>query len=301
VRRPAAPRLLCLLLCLASAAHLASAADLAPAADRTAHSLWALHGARNTVYLMGSIHVLRASDYPLDKTLMDAYADSASLAMEVNLAAVDLADVQKDMLASALLPAGTTLRTVLGRERYDKARELARDAGADLTLFDPYAPWFVAEAVTQLEIQRQGFEAQSGVEMFFLARARTDAKSVVGLETVQDQIALFTALPLSTQADYLVSSLEDAHDRPQELDAMVAAWRHGDAAWFAAEIAREFGADSALYQSLLVARNRHWLPRIEAMLKTDQNVLVIVGTGHLVGHDGLLDLLQKDGIVATQQ
>jgi uncharacterized protein len=123
---------------------------------------------------------------------------------------------------------------------------------------------------------------------------------VAGLETVHDQIALFQNMPLSAQADYLISSLEQAHDLPKEVDAMVRAWQRGDTAWFANQIKSELGGDPKLYQSVLVARNRKWLPKIEAMLKEDKNYLVIVGTGHLVGQGSVIELLKQDGIGATQ-
>jgi uncharacterized protein YbaP (TraB family) len=51
----------------------------------------------------------------------------------------------------------------------------------------------------------------------------------------------------------------------------------------------------------LVARNRKWVPKIEALLDDDRNYLVIVGTGHLVGQGSVIDLLKKDGIGATQR
>jgi uncharacterized protein YbaP (TraB family) len=82
---------------------------------------------------------------------------------------------------------------------------------------------------------------------------------------------------------------------------MVRAWKRGDTRWFEAEMSEEFGKDPALYQSLLVARNRHWIPRIEALLDDDKNYLVIVGTGHLVGRDNVIELLKKDGVGATQR
>jgi uncharacterized protein YbaP (TraB family) len=82
---------------------------------------------------------------------------------------------------------------------------------------------------------------------------------------------------------------------------MVTAWKRGDTRWFASEMATEFGKDPALYQSLLAARNRKWLPKIEALLNQDKNYLVIVGTGHLVGRDSVIDLLNKDGVGATQR
>ena len=270
-------------------------------ADGPLHALWELHGKHNTVYILGSIHVLRPSDYPLAPAVLNAYGNANSILMEVNLSEIDLQGMQTELLASARLPEGKTLPAIMGDARYQRAQVLAREVGVDLGIFDAFAPWFAAEAISQMQLQQLGFQPQSGVEMFFLERARTDGKSVAGLETVHDQIALFNALSMDEQADYLVSSLEEAHDLPKEVGAMVHAWANGDTQWFADELKSEIGRDPVLYDSVLVARNRKWVPKIEALLNDDKNYLVIVGTAHLVGQGSVIALLKKDGIAAAQK
>jgi len=244
---------------------------------------------------------LRLKDYPLAPVMLEAYGNAQSVLMEVNLEEISSAQVQAKMLASAILPEGKTLPDVLGRQRYGRADALAHEVGIQLSLFDQFAPWFAAEAISQLQLTQLGFQPEAGVEMYFMERARNDGKSVAGLETVHDQISLFQNMPLDTQAEYLVSSLEQAHDLPTEVDSMVHAWQHGDTQWFANQLQSELGQDPRLYQSILGARNRKWVPKIEALLNDDKNYLVIVGTGHLVGRGSVIDLLKKDGISATQR
>src|ERR1700722_2592426 len=270
-------------------------------ADGALHSLWELHGKHNTVYLLGSIHVLRLSDYPLPPVMLEAYGHANAVIMEVNLEEIASAEVQSEMLTSAILPDGKTLPDVLGQQRYGRADALAHEVGVELSAFDQFAPWFAAEAISQLQLTQLGFQPEAGVEMYFMERARTDGKSVAGLETVHDQISLFQNMPLDTQAAYLISSLEQAHDLPKEVDSMVQAWQHGDTHWFANQLQSELGRDPRLYESVLAARNRKWIPKIEALLNDDKNYLVIVGTGHLVGQGSVIELLKKDGIGATQR
>jgi uncharacterized protein len=270
-------------------------------ADGALHSLWELHGKHNTVYLLGSIHVLRQSDYPLAAPVLDAYANAKSLLMEVNLEEISSEQVQAEMLGSAMLPEGKTLPEILGSRRYERANVLAREVGVDLSNFDPFAPWFAAEAISQMQLAQLGFQPEAGVEMYLLKRARTDGKSVDGLETVHDQISLFQNMSMDTQAEYLMSSLEQAKDLSSQVDSMVQAWKRGDSQWFVNQMHSELGRDPALYQAVLGSRNRKWLPKIEALLNDDKNYLVIVGTGHLVGPGSVIDLLKKDGIGATQR
>jgi hypothetical protein len=245
--------------------------------------------------------VLRPNDYPLAPAVLDAYAHAGSLLMEVNLEEIDSEQVQAEMLASATLPEGKTLPDVLGTQRYERAAALAHEIGVELSIFDRFAPWFVAEAISELQLTQLGFEPKNGVEMYFMERARSDGKSVDGLETVHDQISVFQNMSLDTQAEYLLSSLEQAHDLPKDVNSMVRAWQHGDTGWFESELQSDLGHDPDLYQSVLLARNRKWVPKIEALLDSDKNYLVIVGTGHLAGRGSVVDLLKKDGIVATQR
>jgi len=283
------PALCALLLCVSARA------------DGALHSLWEIHGKHNTVYLLGSIHVLRASDYPLAPAVMEAYGNAKSVLMEVNLEEINSAQVQAEMLGSAVLPEGKTLPDVLGKQRYARADALAHEVGVELSTFDQFAPWFAAEAISQMQLTQLGFQPETGVEMYFMEKARNDAKSVAGLETVHDQIQVFENMPLDTQADYLVSSLEQAHDLPKEVDSMVRAWQRGDTQWFENQMRSELGRDPRLYQAVLGARNSKWVPKIEALLNEDKNYLVIVGTGHLVGQGSVIELLKKDGIGATQR
>lgn len=283
-----------LLLTLACAAH-------ADPAESSRHSLWELHGKHNTVYLLGSVHVLRPADYPLAQPLLDAYTKAKALVMEVDLDAVDISELQTEMLRGAVLGDGKTLAQVLGRQRYERARALSQELQIDLAEYDRFAPWFVAEMISQRQLAAQGFEAESGVEMYFLGKARHDGKTISGLETVHDQLSLFENMPLEMQSAYLLSSLEEAHELPKQLDAMVHAWQVGDGSWFTAEIQHEFADEPALYDSLVTSRNRKWLPKIESLLNADTNYLVIVGTGHLVGRGNVLELLEHDGITAIQR
>ena len=293
MRRALAPRLglgICaLLLCVIARA------------DGALHTLWEVHGKHNTVYLLGSIHVLRQSDYPLAAPVLEAYANAKSLFMEVDLDEISSEQVQAEMLSSAFLSEGKTLPDILGNQRYARASALARAVGVDLANFDPFAPWFAAEAISQIQLTQLGFQPEAGVEMYFLGKARTDGKSVAGLETVHDQISLFQNMPMDSQAEYLVSSLDQAKDLAAQVDSMVQAWKRGDSQWFANQMQSELGKDPALYQAVLGLRNRKWLPKIEALLNDDKNYLVIVGTGHLVGPDSVIDLLKKAGIGAIQR
>jgi uncharacterized protein len=128
-----------------------------------------------------------------------------------------------------------------------------------------------------------------------VGRARADGKPVDGLETVIDQLGIFDGRSFDEQTEFLLESADDAPLLSDDLHRLIAAWRTGDLKALEKELDKERKTAPGLYDELLGARNRKWLPKIEALLDRDEDVLVVVGALHFVGHDGLLELLTKDG------
>jgi len=156
-------------------------------------------------------------------------------------------------------------------------------------------PWAAAMVLTQFALTKTGYDPQLGIDMQLVGRARADGKRVDGLETVVDQLGIFDARSLDEQKKFLLESAEDAPKLDDDLHRLIVAWRAGDLKALETELNKERASTPGLYDELLGERNRKWLPKIEALLAQDQDVLVVVGALHFVGHDGLLELLSKDG------
>ena len=271
----------------------------------TAHALaaspvWAVRGAHSTLYLAGSVHLLPAQDAALPAAFDKAYASSARLVMELDLGKLDPLEAGTWMLSHGTLPAGTTLRSVVGDPLYARVSASARELGLPEEVLDSQAPWVVAIEIADLEYMRLGLDPQKGVEEQLVGRARGDSKPTAGLETLDEELGGLAALPRAEQVRLLDQSLSDLDESQDEVREIVAAWRRGDAARLAALLSREYGSFPALYKELVTARNQRWLPQIEALLKGNDNSLVVVGSLHLVGEGGLLELLRKDGFPVEQ-
>ncbi len=262
--------------------------------------VWAIRGAHNTVYLAGSIHLLPEADAALPPAFARAYADSACLTMEIDLGKLDSAEVLGALLQHGGLPQGTTLREVAGAPRYARASAAATALGLPAVSLDHEAPWMVALQLTELEYARLGFDPEQGVEQQLLRRALADHKSTAGLESLADEMGAFEALTPAAQLRFLDMVLDDLDDTGNETRAVLVAWRRGDAAELATLLATEYRSFPALYDALVMDRNRHWLPEIERLLEGDENCLVVVGALHLVGKGGLLEALRKDGHAPQQ-
>jgi uncharacterized protein YbaP (TraB family) len=266
------------------------------------HVLWTVDGTRNTVYLLGSLHVLRPQDGPLPAVADAAYADAEQLVMEIDMddALADPVALGQAMQGEAMLPEGRTLRDVLGPD-YGRVAERARAAGLDLAPFDRFAPWFVALTLLQLELSNRGFRAELGIEQQLTTRAVADGKPIAGLETAQQQFAIFGDLTLEQQKRMLLMTLEETAQLDAEVGKLVAAWRNGDVRTLAATLSAEFEEFPELYGPMTENRNRAWVPQIVDLLDDEDDYLVVVGALHLVGRNSVIDLLEQRGYEARQQ
>jgi hypothetical protein len=265
--------------------------------------LWSVQGRHNTVYFLGSIHVLRPQDGGLPAAADRAYQDAEQLVMEIDLdepRETDPMALLAEMQRLAVLPAGESLRSVLGAE-YDDVNAHARAAGLDLALVDQFAPWFVATTILQLELAKRGFSPEFGIEQILAKRAAEDDKPIRGLETSAEQFALIAGMPLSLQKRFLLMTLEETDQIDAQVGELVEAWRKGDVARLAELLSGEFEEFPDLYRRLTVDRNRAWIGPLVDLLDDDDDYLVVVGALHLVGDDSVIELLEERGFEAVQQ
>jgi uncharacterized protein YbaP (TraB family) len=270
------------------------------AATPAKHTLWSIDGRSNKVYLLGSMHMLRASE-ALPAAIDEAYADAESLLMEIDMDDLDPLASQKLAAELGLLPAQQSLQAELDPASYAKVAAFASEVGLEPGILNRLRPWFAALTLTQLKLIKIGFEVNSGVEMRLTSRAAADGKEITGLETLGEQLGLLASLPAEQQREFLLYSVEDSARAGEAIDKMVGAWRKGDIEALAALLSEGFEKYPELYRPLTVERNRKWLGRIEGLLDDQDDHLVVVGALHLVGRDSVVELLQKKGYKVTQQ
>ncbi len=267
---------------------------------QAASPVWAIRGAHNTVYLAGSIHMLPANDAALPPAFDHAYADSAQLVMELDLAKFDAMEATSWMMSHGELPKGTTLRDVLGEARYARVNAAAASLGLMPAGLKTTTPWMVGIELSDAAYMHEGFDPDQGVEEQLVQRAQADHKPTAGLETLEEQLGGLVALSTEDQVRMLDQTLDELKDIKSEMRDVVGAWRHGDATRLAALLSSEYDTFPALYEPLVIERNKRWLPQVEDLLKGEDNAMVVVGALHLVGHGGLLEQLRKKGYKITQ-
>jgi uncharacterized protein YbaP (TraB family) len=249
------------------------------------------------MWLLGSVHYLRAADHPLPEVIDDLYTRAGTLVMEIDLDDIDAGQSRNEFLAAAMLARGTTLPDVLAPETYTLAQTQAQALGIDLALLKNFEPWLVALTMLELGVGRLGFRSEHGIEQYLLRKAELDGKEVLGLETLATQIAIFDDLSPDQQEALLEQTLAEIDSAEEVMNEMVEAWRAGRLDELAQTLMEDFAEFPELYSTLVVERNTRWIETLEALLEKPDRHLVIVGALHLVGEHNVVDLLAKDGFM----
>jgi len=263
-------------------------------------SVWVVTSGSNKVYLGGTVHLLRTTDYPLPEEFEQAYDDSDRLYFETDINSMNDLAVQTRMLQQLTYSDARTLKSVLSTEAYNALSNHLDTVGMPIMLMEKFKPGLVVSTLQVIEFQKLGFTPQ-GVDVYFNNRALGDAKPVGELESVQAQIDFIANMGEGNESEFILLSLKDMQEIATTMDDLIAAWRTGDNNALAELFVDDMKAESEeLYEVLLVERNINWLPIIEQMFNQDGIEFVLVGAAHLVGEDGLLNLLQAKGYQVEQ-
>ena len=249
---------------------------------------------------MGSIHLLRDSDYPLPDRVYEAYAEAEAIIMEVDMDDLDPIGTQSAVAQLGMIQDGQTLPDLLGPENYAEAQELSEQLQLPLEMVSGAQPWFAAITVELMMIMRLGFDPNQGVEMHFTGLAGEDGKEITGFETEREQLEMLAGLPMDAQVEMFMQTLRQATKIEPLMDDMVQAWQTGDVDFMEEEILVPMRESRELHEVIVAARNLAWVDDIEALLDDDDDYLIIVGTLHMVGEEGVPELLRARGLEVNQ-
>lgn len=262
-------------------------------------ALWAVKDKDSTLYLFGTIHVLKPDTQWRSAKIDQALKTSGDLTLEI-IGADDPATMQPLVLKYGLDPAHP-LSTKIAPDKFQHASALAQGGGVPPQMLDMMRPWLAAVSLAMVPVIKAGYDPKSGVEQVLTQEVKAAGKPQNAFETPEQQIRFFADLPAKTEADFLSATLDDVDEGVGKIDKMVAAWAAGDTA----ELEREFisemkGEYPELYELLIVKRNQDWAGQLKTKLAGSGVSFVAVGSGHLVGPDSLQAQLAKLGIKAER-
>jgi uncharacterized protein YbaP (TraB family) len=285
--------------------------------DDGKYPLWKVKGDHNVVWLLGSVHMLPEEAHPLPKAFDDAYNQADKVVFEVVIDQDNPMASLMGMVSSMMLPSGKTLEDVLSPELWkvleprlddmvDRVTEMVADQYGDNIPMEiepemvksqlvRMKPWVIAFMLQQTEVSMDKYKAELGVDFHYMMKAEKDGKETIGLETLEEQMGFLESVSDENVEAMLRKTLMAQSPESASIDDIVAAWQSGNIDVLDSLVNGSLQDSPEAYETLIVNRNRHWVPEIEKYLHDSVDYLVVVGAGHLVGRQSVVALLREKG------
>lgn len=262
---------------------------------------WKVKSAHGTIYLLGTIHMMKPDVSWQSAQVKAALTASSKLIEEVSN--VDDMAAAQQLLFQNGIDREHPLSSKISKDdlaRLDAALKQMGMPGE--SAMEPLRPWAAMLTISVLPILKAGYSPESGVDVTLANEWKTGGKTVDGLETLDQQIHLFADMSEADQVMALHVSLDDLDHASEDVNTMVAAWIKGDVETIGDLENKEFKQeDPGLYKLLIVQRNKAWVEQLSRMLDSGGTEFVAVGAGHLPGNDGVLKLLSAKGYTVTRE
>ncbi len=251
---------------------------------------------KTTIYLLGSMHFGLDDFYPLPKAIMQAFSNSESLAVEVNVDAINPLQAQQVVGQLGVLPSNKTLNSLLGQKELKNLKNVCDRLGIQMSQLQHLRPWMAALQIVTLQMSSYNFKSREGIDRYFLSRSHE--KAIIELESLQSQLALFNQVDEQTQIEFLKLTLNEYEQGESFLLSISDAWQKGDTEQLKALVLDGMQQEpkiTDLFTKLFTDRNVKMAAQIGKMFEEqDKDVFVVVGAGHLLGDTGIVELLGKD-------
>lgn len=262
-------------------------------------SIWKVSNENNHLYLGGSVHILRETDYPLPSEFNKVFNESNKIIFETDISALENPAVAQSMMMKGMYGGDTTIQDVISTKVYEQLAEECAKIPLPLKQMSKLKPSIIIMTMSIMKMQQLGISAQ-GVDKHYYSKAIASKKDVGQLESLDLQLDLITSMGGNNEEEFIKYSLKDFNDLEKELTEMIETWRNGSSKIMKRQI-KEMKSDyPTIYKDLLVNRNNNWLPQIESFLTDDKVEFVVVGSLHMHGEDGLLSLLKEKGYQVEQ-
>lgn len=275
------------------------AAKTAPATTDADPALWVVKDEDTTIYLFGTVHVLKPGLSWFDEAVKDAFDKSDQLMLEIVLPEDQAAMAQK-MIPLAIDQSGKTLSSRLSPDELKAYQAAMTGIGVPPAQFEMFEPWFAAMTLSVLPLTKLGYDPEQGAEKLLTNFAKSAGKPIGALETIEEQLGFFDTLPEAQQVAFLNSVVKDIDKLGPTLDKLVVLWGKGDPDGLAATMNESMEETPELAKTLLFDRNARWADKLKTRMDQPGTLFVAVGAGHLAGEHSVQDYLKERGLTAER-
>ncbi len=247
-----------------------------------------------SLYLGGTIHLLRPSDFPLPAEYQQAFDKSQMLVLETDLQKASSPEFGQKMMQQMMYSGGKNLSSELRPEVWKELQDYSAANQVPIGQLMQFKPFMVSLMMVMQQGQKSGLT--QGVDFYFNQQARLQSKNIGELESADEVLNFMNALNDQDPNQTIIATLRDLKKMNDMMIKVTAAWRAGDLSLIEKEMLAPMKKEFPEFYRLLVAyRNNKWMQKIEGMLATQEKEMILVGSLHLVGDEGLLNQLREKG------
>ena len=270
--------------------------------------LWKISGNKleQPSYLFGTHHLVPIS-------FLDTIAgiDAAFMATEQTIGELDMnnmGEMQMQLMMASVMPDGYSYDSLLNVEDKNILEETLKEyVGVGLDQLGQMKPAMLNTLLSVMMYKKLYPSDENGLSMdeHFQKEARDRYRQTLGLESVQDQIdVLFGSQPIERQAESLLCTIKNMDYGKKQMDRLMTAYHAQDLTAMAKLYEEEdpnnpCPSTQEEKDELNKARNEKWMDKLPTMMK-EKPSFIAVGCLHLVGDDGLLNRLRKEGYKVEQ-
>ncbi len=266
--------------------------------DNGQPDLWQVEKDGNISYLFGSIHLGSDDMYPLSEAVYKAYTSTDHLMVEIDLKPEDGAKILP-LIQKYGFDATVPLEKRLSPEGLALYKQACLKKSLPCQQFSTYQAWFLSVKLSLMSMQQLGYRDDLGIDKHFLAKAHQSNRNVISLETAESQFKLLGGFDQQQQESMLLQSLQMTKE---DFVGLFDAWKSGDddamLTMFQADF--EQSGAKAMYKALFDDRNINMANQISEYIKANKSLFVVVGAGHIIGENGIVELLRKEGFKLVQ-
>lgn len=255
------------------------------------------------LYLTGSVHLGKPGQFVFPPSMEAAFARSQKLVVELDPKETQkqLKAVQTWIMLLGVLGPSESLSAMLSPETRALLPAAIQRTGLPAEAVERMRPWLAAITLEMMDLRKAGYSEEGGIDNLLLSRARGN-KDIVELETAEEQIRVFAKFPDDLQELMLREQLQSETGTAEGLGKMSAAWVEGNPESLARMLFDNMDNPTyqPFYEALFFDRNRKMADTLVALMDAPEIHFAVVGAGHVVGQEGLLDLLMRRGFHVRQ-
>jgi hypothetical protein len=267
------------------------------------HIFWeAKASSGGKVYLLGSLHFGAPWIYPLPAVINDALAAADALVVEVNILETPPEEIAARMQRAGMYGDAAGLRGVLAPTEWEALANVSRTFGLSTALVERQQPWLASMTLTVAVLQQLGYSAAHGVDLHIMREAGRRLP-IVELESADYQLELLNGMEQKDQVALLMQTLHEIDDAGRHFGDLMDAWLNGNTEKMDRVLFEGFDRmvrGEQLYQRLILDRNIEMTNAITQLSRKHDVIFVVVGAGHLVGGNGIIERLKAAGFYVEQ-